>query len=622
MEKERAEKTPKVAPKSFMTVGPTLHYSHKNVQRCWLLAFLVFISSCLLWSKMQTGSLWPYSLQALECFQKWHLGGCVVSGVSIFEYPWQIIVLGLLMGILAIVPALVSQLMKFKYSLLFILMVLFLAGLPGLAVCLLISCIAVACRPLRFRSRFISIALCTTPQLIYWGFWGGAKGVEPIKWGFSYAPWIFAWLVCLAIAGVVLGIGHFTRYRPGLIWIVTAVELLTVAVLFEVMIGFAELDYQLYVAKNNPEYVSEFHDHSIAETLNKTITNPDTKDLLTAFFYPEDQIQLRTELRREIQDELESRDNWPRWFKVRPELDYQDKRKWLFGRYDLFIKNRPNSKRMPIALYYKALLSEYSPDIKMLGQKEMLHFYNDYPYERSRQIWYRLYSRFGSSPESIEARWRIAIHWARQHRFKEANDLLVEAEIMAMKYLRELESKPSETETIFSLFHPPADSVVTVFKLNELQRRIERLRRLINESQTDSAEGAEKLAKFIMLNPYSSGYEWYLDELLEGIKKNNPLCSSMLLAKADLIPDEQLRIEKLSLIHKQFPDTYGGMQALYELGRLNISLWRHTDESNPEQKKKYLNQARAVLEKYITLYQDSSRAEQAKGFLKDLPEVK
>ena len=28
--------------KSFMTVGPTLHYSHANVRRCWGLAILVF----------------------------------------------------------------------------------------------------------------------------------------------------------------------------------------------------------------------------------------------------------------------------------------------------------------------------------------------------------------------------------------------------------------------------------------------------------------------------------------------------------------------------------------------------------------------------------------------------
>jgi len=38
MDDKETEKTPIVASKSFMAVGPTLHYSHKNVQTCWLLA--------------------------------------------------------------------------------------------------------------------------------------------------------------------------------------------------------------------------------------------------------------------------------------------------------------------------------------------------------------------------------------------------------------------------------------------------------------------------------------------------------------------------------------------------------------------------------------------------------
>ena len=79
----------------------------------------------------------------------------MVGGASIFEYPWQIVVLGLLMGILAVVPILISQLMSFGHSIIFILAVFFLASLPGFALTLLVSCFAVACRPLRFRSRII-----------------------------------------------------------------------------------------------------------------------------------------------------------------------------------------------------------------------------------------------------------------------------------------------------------------------------------------------------------------------------------------------------------------------------------------------------------------------------------
>ena len=621
MDNKQMDKRPKVVSKSFMTIGPTLHYSHENVQRCWLLAVVAFGVSASFWSKILTGSFWSFDFTALSSPEIWRLDQSVITGVSIFEYPWQILVLGLLMGILAIVPVLISQLMSFSYSLPFILGVVFLANLPGFGLCLLISCVAAACRPLRFRSRFVAIVLCTAPQLLYWGCFGGATGVEPIKWGFSFASWICAWLVGLGIAGLVLGIGHFTRYRPGLVWIFTSIFLLLAIVTFEVRIGFDELDYQLYVAKNNPEDVSEFHDHSITEALNETITNPTVRKYLAGFFYPTEPIPLRAELKREIQAQL-GQDRWPNWF-IRPqELKYQAKKQWLFEQYDLFIKRRSKSHRMSIVLYYEALLSEYSPDISMLGQKEVLHFYDDYPYERSREIWWSLYvdKDFGESPESIEARWRIAKHLAGQGKFERADKLLAEAQTMADGRLKLLEKEQTQGDTFLSLFRPPADSVMTKVKLEELQRRLNQLRNLIStQNRTDEKESAKRLSEFVMLNPHTSDYAWHLERLLQQMDDNDPLRENILLAQTKLIADEQLQAERLGQLHKRFQNTDGGMQALYELGLLKIGLYQN--ESNLEQKKKYLADARATLTSFISLYPDSFCAEHVQKILNDLPTV-
>ncbi len=622
MDNKQAEKTPEVALKSFMTVGPTLHYSHKNVQRCWLLAVVAFGISSSFWSKILTGSFWAFSFGAVTSPELMSLGQAVTTGVSIFEYPWQILVLGLLMGILAIVPVLISQLMSLSYSLPFILAVAFLANLPGFAICLLISCVAVACRPLRFRSRFTAIALCTAPQLLYWGYFGGAKVIEPIKLGFSFTPWICAWLIGLGIAGLVLGIGHFTRYRPGLVWTFTSLFLVIAFATFEVKIGFDELDYQLYVAKNNPEQASEFHDHSITKTLDKTVTNPAVRKYLAGFFYPTEPIPLRTELKTEIQIQLSRHDRWPSWFVVPKELMYQAKRQWFFEQYDLFITRRSRSRRMPIALYYKALLSEYSPDIEVLEQKEVLHFYSDYQYERSREIWYRLYSEFGQSPESLEARWRIAKHWAGQGKFEQADKLLAEAQTMVAERLKLLEKEQTQGGTFFGPFRPPVDSAMTAFKLDDLQRKLNQLRNLISsENKTGELASAERLAKFVVLSPHASDYARQLGGLLAQMNDNDPLRDNVLLARTKLIADEQLRAEKLDQLHKEFQDTDGGVQTLYELGLLKISLWRQQSESNLEQKKKYLADARATLTSFISLYPDSFCAEQVKKNLDDLPTV-
>jgi len=620
MEDKQVKNGSKTVSKTFLSVGPTLRYSHENVQRCWLLAVAAFGANASFWSKVLTGSFWSFSFQSVISPKLWHLGQSVVSGVSIFEYPWQILVLGLLMGIMAIVPVLISQLMSFKHSLPFIFLVFFVANLPAFAVCLLLSCIASACRPLRFRSRFVAIVLCTAPQLAFWAYFGGTKGVEPVKWGFSFTPWICAWLVGLGVAGIVLGIGHFTRYRPGVVWIVTGVIFLLAVVTFEMRISFDELDYQLYVAKNNPEQAVEFHDHNIKESLDEMITKPSVrvKRYLEMSFYPSEPIPLRAKLKEKLRDEV-SRGRWPWWFEAPPELNYQAKKLWLAAQYDTFIRKRPTSRRMPIALYYKALLSEYSPDIQIFEQKEVLHFYSDYPYERSQGSWEWLYTEFAGSAESLEARWRLAKYLAGRGDFKQADKLLAESQTMAAERLKLLVEQRTQNDTFFSLFQPPADSAMTAFKLTELQTKLHQLRSLIGaENRTDERKAEQRLARFVMLNPHSGDdYARSLDELLEQMSSDDPLRDNVLLAQVNLVADEQLRADKLSKLHKKFQDSDGGMQALYELARLKISLYQN--ESNPEYKKKYLAEARALLTDFISLYPDSFSTEQAKKNLDSLP---
>jgi len=619
VEKPPTEQADKVLLKSFMTVGPSLHYSHKNIISCWLLGLMIYCLSCAFWSKILTGSFWGFDITTITTIDNWRLGRFVTTGVSIFEYPWQILVLGLLMGILAIIPVLVSQLLSFAYSIPFILAATFLADLGGFALFLVISCIAAASRPLRFRSRFVSIALCTAPLLLYWGYFGGASGAEPLRFGFSFTPWICAWLTGLAIAGVVLGIGHFTRYRPGPVWITTALTFFIAVGIFDITIGFDELDYQLYVAENDPEQITEFTDYSITDALDATITNPAVrKYLLAGYFYPVEPIQLRNQLKEKIQTQL-LLDRWPSWFIAPARLNYQDKRKKLLQQYDMFINNRPTSRRMPIALYYKALLSEYSPDIELLGRKEILHFYSDYPFETSREIWYRLYSEFGDSPESLEARRRIAMHWAGQGRWSEAIEILAEAQKMLAEQLVKFEHQ-QPANTFFSPFQPPAETAITAFKLRELQRKLNHLRTLISEENRGTEPAAEKrLAEFVMLNPHSSRFPEQLDKLLLQTKQGESLRDNILLAKVKLVADERLRAEKLEQLHDQFPKTDGGMQALYELALLKISFWRQQDDANTESKKKYLAEARAALTSFINLYPDSFCAEQVKKNLAALP---
>ena len=626
------EKTPKM-PKTFLAVGPTLHYSHRNVQFYWLLAAFMFALACLFWSRIVSGTFWAFNFESQTIPDFHDLGRATVTGVSIFEYPWQIIVLGLLMGVMAVVPVLVAQLMSFGHSFLFVLAVFFLANLPGFAVSLIVSCFAVAARPLRFRSRIIAIALCLAPQLVYWGAFGGARGVEPLEWGFSFAPWIWAWLTGMTIAGIVLAIGHYTRYKPGLIWTFTTTTLLLALAIFGGAIGFDELDYQLHMARNNPEEVAEFRDHSIREALDKTITDPTEKEYRKVFFYPTEVIPLREEMKNEIQGSLARDDRWPSWLLVSDELLYEGKRQWLNEQYDRFIhpsrprwmpvaiyerivERRSRSQRMPIALYYKAILNEYTPDLRRLGQDETLHFSSDYPRRLSSRIWLRLCNDpYGASPESAEARWRAAKLLASQKGLEKARAVLVDAEAVISKHLAvQRKTLSAGSDSLFSAFRRPPDTVMTPMKLRELQGRIYELQTLLSDENLAGADGAlERLAAFVMLNPYSPDYESQLDSLLKQTGEKDGLRDNILLAKAKLIADDQHRAQRLNELSLQYQNTDGGMQALYELTRLNIRLYQR------ESKRANLVSARDMLTSFLSLYPSSFYSPQIKKNLDDLP---
>lgn len=625
------EKAPKT-PKNFLAVGPTLHYSHRYVQFYWLLAAFMFALTCLFWSRVVSGTFWAFNFEAQAIPDFHDMGRVAVSGVSIFEYPWQVIVLGLLMGIMAVVPVLVAQLMSFGHSFLFVLAVFFLANLPGFAVFLILSCFAVAVRPLRFRSRIIAIALCLAPQLVYWSAFGGARGVEPLEWGFSFAPWIWAWLTGMTIAGLVLAIGHYTRYKPGLIWTFTTTTLLLALIVFGWAIGFDELDYQLYVARNNPEEVGEFRDHSIREALDKTITDPTEKEYRKVFFYPTEVIPLREEMKKEIQTSLTRDDRWPSWLLVSEELQYEDRRQWLNEQYDRFIhpsrprwmpttiyqkiiERRSRSRRMAIALYYKALLNEYTPDLRRLGQEETLHFSSDYPRRLSSRLWLRLCNdpRYSDTPESAEARWRAAKLLVSQKALEKARALLAEADEIVKERLANLPKPGLASDSLFSAFRRPPETVMTPMKLRELQGRIYELQTLISpENLTGGPEALERLAEFAVLNPYGLEYESQLDALLTRTGEKDGLRDNILLAKAKLIADDQHRAERLRDLSLQYQNTDGGMQALYELTRLNIRLYQR------ELKRANLVLARDTLNNFLTLYPNSFYAAQVKKNLDDL----
>jgi hypothetical protein len=613
--------------KSFMTAGPTLHYSHTNVLWLWFLAVLLYVATCIFWYTIVAGGPISIGLSELTEALRFDLGRYTVRPISIYEYPWQIVVLGILMGILAVSPVLISQLLSFRYSIALILSVMFIAKLYLFGVFILISCIAVACRPLRFRSRFISLALCMAPQLIYWATWGGDLTVDPVRWGFSFSPWIYAWLSGLAMAALILGIGHFTRYKPGLNWLIGLVFFGVAFGVFQRQIGFAELDYQRRIAGSDPSDAVEFQDQSISETLDKVLADASERSRLEGqFFESDNSAGLRRKLKGNIQDMLTYNNRWPGWFrkKMPARLRYQIRQPALILEYEDFIARWPgNQKRLPTVMYYRSVLSEIRPDVRDIIDEEMLRFYSDYPFPDNISDWWYLFKHFPESPESIEARWRIAIDEARKHNFEVAEEYCQAAESMIGEALKELSDAQSiKPRSLFSAFQQPAPPVMTPFKLNDLRLRLRKLQSLISKENRGDDEGSRKrLAEFLMLNPHDRrSYAAGLDRLLEEISsEDDGLRDNLLLEKAMLVDDTQRRLQLLEELAKRYPQRDAGVRAEYEWGVTKIKLWKDWDGSE-EEKKQLLIDSRRILSDFIEKHTECPFSEQAAEMLQTLPQ--
>lgn len=604
--------------KSFMTAGPTLHYSHANVYSWWLLSVVVYAGICLFWARLMNGEYLVLNLAELLDPEHWQLGRVVTRPLSIYEYPWHIAILGTLMGLLAVSPLLTAQLMSFRYSIPMIVLTVFLARLPMLGLFLTLSCIAVACRPLRFRSRIVSVALCMAGPMLYWTFFGSTQSSDPIRWGLSYTPWLYAWLIAMMIAGAVIAVGHYTRYRPGFLWLVMVCAAAAAYLTFEKTIGFDELDYQMYVAGHNPEEQVEFHNQVLTRHLDRILADEMRYSYFAGYFYPSDKIDLRKKLREEIESLLYY-NRWPQWFAndLPEELRYQSKRSQLLAQYNYFLEKRPFSRRVAIALYFKAMVNELMPDARYFGQTETLRFYQDYPFYENLHIWQDLLVRFPDSPEALEARWRLAVHLAGQMRFKEALGLCEVALALLEKTLPALSESAVSSGNLITVFVPPARTVMTRYKLQDLRTRLLCLKETlspVNQGRTEAER--QRLARFVLLNPYSLSYARQLEDLLATTSEEDPLRDNLLTARTRLIGDLQMRSAALREIWEKYPDQDGGIQALYELGALRLQQWK---EMKPEgARTELLLEARQLLNHLIQTYPDSPYSDLARRLLAPL----
>ena len=617
--------------------GPSMAYPNRDRTVFWLVELILYILLNMFVLRIQHGT-W------LQLEGSYPAGGLIEQllwPLNIFQFPSEIIVVALTMALLCAVPILTAQLYSLLPSIPFALVVLFLGHNPLLSLCLFVSCAVASFEPLRFKSKFVAALMCLIPEVAYWSFCGGDNPEQDVlRWIVLYAPWAMAGLACVAVFGIVLTIGHFLRYRPGVLMPVFAAVLAGTVFLFDRTIGMHERDFRANVYRYSPAHMSQFQARSIKPIL-------------------EDQLDVQRERTRYLTDDtiLEYLlDQWLREFGAAAAGSAQHWGSFSgntlsparrsaneFGKacfdaidhIDLFISQYPGGLREPDAIYYKALISDINVDYRALRDERVVQFYFDRPTvaTNSQQLWRALLERFPETSVSVEARWRLALMLAgseprtpapgdaETYGFNEAQELLVEAKRRCSVLIQELQQRRRESDLepgpLAAIFTSPPETM-SLAELRNLLLRIDRLASLIDkENRTGHPEQDRRLARFVRLDERRLDYKQQLTVLTLDSPKPDPLIDNIELAQAQLERDPDQRVVLLSELAQRYPDKDGGVGAMLALARVLLDQRHQTDRS--VDRRELLIRSREQLQRIITLRPESFWADAARELLRSNP---
>jgi len=611
------------AQKRWFGDGATMAYSIRLRMGFWFVDLVLYSLLNMFYLRIQRGTYFSLA----EPFESGELIAELLNPLNIFQFPGQIFVTGLIMALLCTVPILISQLYSLLHSLPFFLAVFFLGHNPILCLCLFVSCALAGFEPLRFKSKFVAAVLCLLPEVLYWVLYSGKNPEENVlRWAVLYAPWALAFLISVAIFGLVLMIGHFLRYRPGVLMPIFALLLAGTVLLFHFKIGMDERAFQANVSRWNPKQIPQFHNRSIVPLLEEELAQRRKKSP-----YLTDELimtQLRLEWRGAF---LTSMPSDPTTLANREVIKFYQAKVNAVDHIQSFIEKYPEDERVADALYYKALLFDLSVDLRALRSEDTLRFYYDIPTSHSEKadIWAEILERFADSDVAIEARWRLARLGAGRKpkkntetfKFNQALELLNQAkqrcEVLLQQREKQTTKPTSWTNWLGSVFRR-AEPTLTSEELLSLQQRIGKLMMVIDkENRTGHLRHEERLAEFVGLDPHQLNYEERLKALLFDSPEPDPLIDNIELAKTLLIQDNNERIAKLTELITRFEDRDGGIQARLELA-LTLLAERKRSEYR-DTREVLLARSREQLKAIIKLRPDSVLAQYAQELLKANP---
>ncbi len=561
---EPDEPRPRWLPKSGMVRVAMFQLKRWRGRIFFGAALVLYVLANMFLQYLSTGNWWGAFGRSLTVYREAMiapLGDLFRGPLSIFNFPWMIVVLGLILGIIILAPLVVAILYRFSAALVLLAIAAFLGQAPVLAAILACGCLLATRTPLRRDMPLLSALLGVVPVALYlylFSFAGGdSAGVLPLQRWIPYAP--FAVAVAAAIVGLMLImiLSHMLRWRLALLWLVLAIMLAASAHLFITRVGAAQLQYAL-----------------IASRLGGGCT----------IFQP---CLLDTWRRTNKIETLP-----PAQIYRRIERELQDRKAELMAACDDFLRNYPSHERAASVLWVKAQCQSLQLDQPSL-RVGTINYVESHPLDSSGAIWRQIVSDFGNMPQAAIARWRLGELALRNADVGQATEHLNAASqsLWAAAIARQQTHQADQAPVLFR----PLESLPAEESYEQARIEVERLIWLIrtNELAGDSAAAA-KMAQYLSVSPFSPDYAQQLTALITS-RPDTRVSRNIMVALARATSDYRAKADILNTVINDATDADACVEANYELARLTLQEPSLVEQLHLKSPGEYLDQVARIM---------------------------
>jgi hypothetical protein len=478
--------------------------------------------------------------------------------IPVDEVRFMMVIMGLVLASLTAIPILVSMLYRFPFSLIFTLIICFVAILPWLALVVTFSCWLARWKPLRFSFRYATALIALIPVAGYYTMATRGStalaGLSPMEGAKLYLPWVLALIAACIVMAIVLLIARWVNHRPGAIAPLLLVMFAMPVVLFEGKVGRSELYYRLLRAKYGPYSTTHFVDQDATELIvreaERRLAQVGNLNATPTVIMEQVKLAMPSQIDQAL-------------------LAAQNE---AILACSAFRDRNPESRYVPNTFYIEGRASDMRFDRKAFTEKRHISFYHDFPRDVSKETWRKLCEEYSDSPLATIAGYRLAILETRGGDVGTATKVLDHVITQGPKLARAATPPSESARWTDLLFREPPPDWLDVEPRTWVQEA-HKLQELLKENR-DHHQNDKALQRLFSLDPRGATYRKELGKLLKDIRAGKLATRlqdnvQLLLTLESTKESQSLRIDRLKAVIEEFSrfDKSDALpQALYELG--------------------------------------------------------